>query len=211
MTNFMKDQNHEHTLTSPDCAGAGMPGIQAPFGESLACRLGVTRHVSPLRIQCLKLMRAFPSPGAAVLEDWLLDVANVRGAGFVLRHPERDPSFKAPGEDVLSDEELVVAICLVNNLDRPQMLRAAAQLVSRGRLSVEKLCLVARRERVVVVLAELARQALRVESGHSAWTAILAKLGDAKRPRSPIMHWTRLAIPIPDSRGINTVGWRLVS
>ncbi|HBA82616.1 MAG TPA: hypothetical protein DCZ95_00850 [Verrucomicrobia bacterium] len=153
----------------------------------------------------------YPSPGAATCEDWLLDVANVRGADFVTRHPPRDPNFQAPAEKDLSNEELVVAICRTDRLDRPQMLRAAAQLVSRNLVSAEKLIFMAHRERTELVLAELARQALHVKPPHLVWAAISDQLGNTPTPRSPILHWTRLALPIPDARGINAVGWRLIA
>ena len=67
----------------------------------LARRLGMTCAVSPLQYRLQDLMRRYPSPGAAALEDWLLDVANVRGADFVLRFPPRASGFKAPEGGVL--------------------------------------------------------------------------------------------------------------
>lgn len=171
----------------------------------------MTCPISPLRFRLRDLMRQFPSQGAAGLEDWLLDVANARGADFVLRVPPRDPGFEAPGEDELSNEDLVAAICHLQNEDRPQMLRAAAQLISRKETDADRLCLSARRERVEPILSELARQALRVDAGHPTWTALLDRLPPARPLREPVMHWTRLAVPVPDDRGCNAQAWRLIA
>ncbi len=179
--------------------------------QTLGQRLGVTAPITPLRFQIARLIKEYPSPGAEKVEDWLLDVANVRGAGFVLRNPPRDPSFQAPPLEELSNEELAAAICQTNRLDRPQMLRAAAQLISGCLVSAESMVFIAHRERVELVLAELARQALHVEPSHPVWSEISTRLGKIPAPRSPLLHWTRLALPIPDARGVNAVGWRLIA
>jgi hypothetical protein len=106
---------------------------------------------------------------------------------------------------------LVVAICQPHNLDRPQVLRAAAQLISRQTVNVEILLSTARRERAELVLAELARQALHVAPEHPVWRALNGALAHVFAPRDPILHWTRLAVPIPDERGCNAKAWKLVS
>jgi hypothetical protein len=167
--------------------------------------------VSALRIRLQALMQSHVSPGATCLEDWMLDVANARGATFVQRVRDDDGSFAPPDEDVLPNEDLVVAICQVNNQDRPQLLRAAAQLISQGKVEAERLLRVARRERGELVLRELARQALRVDERHAVWSRLAHGLGPGKEPRSPIVHWTRLAVPVPDERGINAKAWRLIA
>jgi hypothetical protein len=164
-----------------------------------------------LRIRLAGLMRAYSSGGAQCLEDWLLDVANARGARFVIRWPPASADFVAPPLSLLSNEELVVAICQPHNLDRPQMLRVAAQLISMQAVNVEILLAVARRERVELVLAELARQALHVAPEHPVWRALHGALAHVFAPRDPILHWTRLAVPIPDERGCNAKAWKLVS
>jgi hypothetical protein len=48
----------------------------------------------------------------------------------------------------------VVAICELFRKDQPQRLRLAAQLVSRSAVNVDRLILLARRERTDVVLGE---------------------------------------------------------
>lgn len=71
--------------------------------------------------------------------------------------------------------------------------------------------LVARRERAERVLAELARQALKVEPEHAAWKSLSKALADARPLRDVIIHWTRLAEPIMAFGKPNDQGWRLVS
>lgn len=179
--------------------------------STLAQRLGVTVHVSSLRFRLERLRHEFPSSGAQCLEDWLLDVANARGARFVTRWPPASPDFAAPALTAFSNEDLVVAICQPHNLDRPQLLRAAAQLVSMQTVQVDILLAAARRERADRVLAELARQAIGVAPQHRAWKMIQQSLAKAPPLASPLLHWTRLAVPIPDERGCNAKAWKLVS
>jgi hypothetical protein len=111
----------------------------------------------------------------------------------------------------LPDEELVIAICQLQCLDRPQILRLAAQLVSRGKLDLPKLLLVAKRERAETVLAELARLARRVEPGHPLWSALAGAYVSVRPPSQPLLHWSRLAEPVP-KRGLCTgADWKLVA
>ena len=143
-----------------------------PEEHVLALRLGTTVHVSPLRMKLERLRVEFPSPSADCLEDWLVDVANDRGARIVFRENRpADASVDLP-QAALADEELIVGICQVQNLDRPQMLRLAAQFISRHAVNLQSLCHLAERERAGIVLAELARQALKVDKNHTTWQAI---------------------------------------
>lgn len=189
-----------------------MSGLAASSAGTsiLAKRLGVATHVSALRYRFRRLMSAYPSGGAG-LEDWLLDVANSRGARFVTRWPPVEPGFIPPDRRLLPDEDLVVALCLPNNLDRPALLRAAAQMISRGSVDPDALVLAARRERADRVLAELARQALRVDPSHSIWSRIQACLRTSRALRCVLLHWSRLAVPVPDRRGCNAEKWVLVA
>jgi hypothetical protein len=178
---------------------------------TLADRLGKTVHVSPLRFRLLRLTAAYPSPGAACLEDWLVDVANARGARVVTRPHPPSACFVPPSETALSNEELVVAICQLQCLDRPQMLRLAAQLVSRDAVDIRRLVNLALRERVGVVLAELARQALRIDPVHAGWSSILETFRRERPPSEPLLHWTRLAEPIMRDGRCHAAGWKLVA
>jgi hypothetical protein len=116
-----------------------------------------------------------------------------------------------PGVDVLPDEELAVALCQPNCLDRPQILRLAAQIVSRGSVDVNRLCLVAVRERAEPVLAELSRQALIVEPAHAGWGAVHEAFAGQAGLRAPILHWSRLAQPIMAGGKCNAERWELVA
>jgi hypothetical protein len=179
--------------------------------NTLAQRLGLTAHNSPLRRKLTGLRERYPSRTADTLEDWLTDVANARGARIVCR-PDVSPSdFRAPPLEELTNEELVVAICQPQCLDRPQMLRLAAQLVSRGAVRLPLLKLIAERERATPVLVALAREALRVDPTHHLWLA-LADLKTRQRPvTQSLLHWTRLADPEMANGRCNAKRWRLVA
>lgn len=158
-----------------------------------------------------RLRQEFPSATAECLEDWLVDVANARGARVVVRPTPAPAEFSPPPAGVLSNEELVVGICQLQCLDRPQMLRLAAQLISRGAVEEARLCLVARQERVGRVLVELARQALRVAPQHALWRRLLEEFGDEPPLRDTLLHWTRLAEPIMAAGRGHTGEWKLVA
>jgi len=128
-----------------------------------------------------------------------------------MRCPDGNAAFVPPASQELSDEELVVAICLLQCRDRPQMLRLAAQLVSRATVEVRRLTLVARRERVDRILAELARQALKVDPVHPVWCAVQKAFDTARPLREPILHWSRIAEPVMRDGRINASSWRLVA
>jgi hypothetical protein len=177
---------------------------------TLAERMGTTVHVSPLRFKLEALRRRCPLPDGGELEDWLVETANARGARIVVR-PEPARGFQPPTPAQLSNEELAVGICQWQCLDRPQMLRLAAQLISRKAVDARRLCLVARRERVGRVLAELARQALRVEPEHAAWRAIRDAFVSERPLPDSLLHWTRLAQPIMRDGRCNAAAWKLVA
>lgn len=176
---------------------------------TLAQRLGRTAHVSPLRMKLGRLWQR--SPGSAeVLEDWLVDIANARGARIVSRH-DFDPLAETPGVAQLTNEELVVGLVLPQNRDRPQILRLAAQLISRQAVDFEELCRLATRERVKFILAELARQACRVELKHPLWSRIRQKCHAERAPEEPLIHYTRLAQPVMKGGRLDAEKWVLVS
>jgi len=182
------------------------PGSSRP----LAQRLGLTVHQSVLDRRLRAIERAFPSPTAKTMEEWLLDIANARDVRVVQRDNAPGDSFAPPDRETLSDEDLVVSICMLQRLDHPQMLRAAGQFISRGRLDVCRLIHAARRERAGVVLGEMARQALRVAPEHAVWQALAAAFPPSHALRSPVIHWQRLAWPTMHARGPNAARWELV-
>ena len=175
---------------------------------TLAQRLGRTAHISPLRMKLLRLWKDSPD-APAVFEDWLVDVANARGARVVMRESMKR-SIETYSREITT-EELVVGLLLPQNLDRPQILRLAAQFISRGSVDFQKLVTLAVQERVGFMLAELARQACQVDARHSLWSRILEEFGSERVPRSSLLHYTRLAEPImPDGR-VSDGRWTLVS
>lgn len=177
----------------------------------LADRLGLTVHQSVLERRLRRFMQAYPSNRSASFEDWLMDVAHARGAQVVRRGDQEPVDFTPPTPDVFPNEELVVAICQLQRKDQPQRLRLAAQLVSRGAVNIRRLLLLARRERADVVLGELARQALKVEPGHSVWKQIADTFPPRRALRSPVAHWQRLAWPVmATGRRMNAQRWELV-
>ena len=177
--------------------------------STLAKRLGRTCHVSPLRMKLVRLCKRNPG-SAEVLEDWLVDLANSRGARIVTR--EGSGNFDVGVDfDELTNEELVVGLLLLQNRDRPQMLRLAAQLISRDAVDLGELVRLAICERVGFVLAELARQACKVEPKHSLWRRIEGKFRAERAPMSPLVHFTRLAEPVMKNGRVNAEKWVLVS
>ena len=176
----------------------------------LADRLGLSVHQSVLERRIRKLMQVYVLAASQRPEDWLMAVAHVRGAKVVMRPDGVDAAFVAPPQTLFPNEELVVAICALQRVDEPQCLRLAAQLVSRGAVSVRRLILLARRERADRVLGELARQALQVESDHLIWQQIAEAFPQRCALRSPVAHWQRLAWPVMSERRPNAERWVLV-
>ena len=183
----------------------------APQQPMLAMRLGVTVHVSPLRIRLAAWARRYPSPDAACLEDWLLDVANRRGARIVVREHADSFEFAPPPPAELLNEDLVAAICQLQGADRPQLLRLAAQLISRQILDMTALRRVAVRERVGAVLRAMAQEALRVDPNHHDWKFLAEAFGAEPQLRDVVMHWSRLSEPVMANGRCNAASWRLVA
>jgi len=176
---------------------------------TLAKRLGRTCHVSPLRMKLDRLWsRNLGS--AEVLEDWLVDVANSRGARIVTRSTPAN-FVNGPDSNELTNEELVLGLSLPQNRDRPQMFRLAAQLISRKTADFTELTGLATRERIEFILAELARQACTVEPRHPLWRQIGEKFPTRNPLRSPLVHCTRLAQPVMKDGRVNVEKWVLVS
>ena len=178
---------------------------------TLAERLGKTVHVSALRFKLADLQQRYPSASVCCVEAWLLRVANARNARIVTPPDGVETGFRPPSPSEFPNEELVAAICHLQNQDTPQLLRLAAQLISRGVVDTNRLRQVAERERVGFVLAELARQALKVDPQHELWQRILRMFDLEPPPREPLLHWTRLAIPVMKDGRCNAAEWRLVA
>jgi len=177
--------------------------------KTLAERLGKTWHVSPLEMKLRRLQGTNPRISR---ETWLLTIAVSRGVTVVF--PPRETGEKEsrafPDRQDLTNEELVTGILLLQRADQPQLLRAAAQLISRGEASPSPLLRMARRERTGPVLKALATLALRVDPDHRAWRTILEALPDVEILREPLLHWTRLAEPRMRQGRVNAEGWDLI-
>jgi hypothetical protein len=174
----------------------------------LAQRLGRTAHVSLLRMKLSQLWRAAPG-NTEFVEEWLVEVANARGARIVIRE-EPSASFESPRLNQLTNEELVIGLLLLQNIDSPQIVRLAAQLISRGNLDSKELARLAIQERVEFILAELAREALKVDPNHVSWNRVRRRFEGERPPESPILHYTRLAQPIMEHERYNAKMWVLV-
>ena len=185
--------------------------VMARKQEILARRLGKTVHVSPLRFKLQRFSVEFPVEGAEYLEDWLVELANARGARIVIRKKQSDTEFPLPNEELVTNEELIIGICQLQCLDRPQMLRLAAQLISRGDVRFRRLKNLAEQERSGPILAELAKQALHVDPIHPLWQNIRKAFQHEKPLKQPLFHWTRLAEPVMKHGRCNAERWELVS
>jgi len=179
--------------------------------NTLAHRMGKTTHVSPLRIKLKMMAEKYPLPDARCFEDWLLEVANARGARIVFRPNSAFGKFVPPDEDLVSNEELITGICQLQCLDFPQMLRLAAQLISRGAFEFRRMERLAEMERTESVLLELSNQALKVDPEHPSWTRIRRAFRHAGPLREPLLHWTRIAQPVMKNGRVNAERWELVS
>lgn len=178
---------------------------------TLACRMGVLVHQSPLRFRMKRLQGSADEGNRLSLEDWLAELANRRGATVVFRQQEASAGNRWPDQETFSDEELVIALCQVNCVDQPQLLRLPAQLISRGRLDMDVLLHLARMERAARTLKELATQALKVEPTHPAWCRIAEEFSGEKPFAEPLIHWSRLAEPLFAAGKANPIGWKLVA
>jgi hypothetical protein len=177
---------------------------------TLGQRIGKTVHVSPLRFKVRRLMQAYPSSTATCVEHWLIDTANHRGARIV-RRPDPPRRFDPPDAAIFPNAELIVSLCQLQCLDQPQILRLAAQIISRQDFDATSLRRVAVRERVEPILAELGRMALHVDPDHPAWRRIVATFQTARATREPLLHWSRLAQPVMRNGRCNAESWRLVA
>ncbi len=179
--------------------------------NTLAHRLGKSTHVSPLRIKLTTMAEKHPLHNARCLEDWLVELANARGARIVVRPNSLLGEFIPPDPDSVSNEELITGICQLQCLDYPQMLRLASQLISRGAFEFERLRRLAEMERIEPVLLELSKQALKVDPEHPLWMKINSAFKHAGLLKEPLIHWTRIAEPVMKNGRCNAETWKLVS
>jgi len=193
--------------TPEGCIPQVRPNSQGVAGR-LADRLGMTYHRSALLMRIRRLMVDYPT-GATDSLGWLLDVANGRGLCIVSRSAAGNAA-NIPGEAILSNEELAAALCLLEHPNEVQPLRVTAQLISAAgvdRAQLERLIVC---ERIQPVLSSLAQQALKVDPEHSEWKWVAEVCGAPQRD-TPLLHWTRLAEPVPGVLPVASGKWRLVA
>lgn len=181
---------------------------QGVVSGRLANRLGLTYHRSPLLMRVRRLMKDFPT-GTDEPLGWLLDVANGRGLRIVSRSGFAGTAV-IPCEELFSCEELAVALCLLEHPDELQPLRVTAQMISAAELKRPRLERLIVCERVQPVLADMAHQALKVAPDHSEWKWVAQVCGPPQQG-TPLLHWTRLAEPVPGSLPVASGSWRLVA
>lgn len=169
-------------------------------GETLAQRMKETRHVSPLRRHAV---------AHGLRDEWdLLTLAVQRGCGhFAGVAPKR--AVTDLGEQLLSNEELVMLLLAGENRFEPFLIRAAAGLLRVGPMDAARLAWLARRDRTVRVLAYIARAGAEHDSESGAfWLAIVTALGPAA-PVAPgvLPHWSRFVV----LRGVDRGGHALAN
>jgi len=143
------------------------------------------QHLSSLRRKILKL--SGDQPASACLRQLAVN----RGC----RHYEgtfEPPSFLPTGLATLTDEELAVALCLIDNDNYPLNVRIAAQLIGAKGVSAEKLALLAEKERCASVFAHIANAGKKVEPTNPFWSDVLKQLPKRNLSFPPLLpHWTR--------------------
>ena len=177
--------------------------------QTLAQRLGITAPASVLLWKLRRLRQEHPVADAGDLESWLVELAHSRGFQAIQRRSVA--LYFAISSDTLSNEELVIALLHPALRDEPQLMRPAAQIVSRGAIDIRKLTAVAEQESATRILANLAKQALKAAPSHSGWNAISTHLESAGPLRENLIHWSRLAEPVMNPRGPHNGEWRLVA
>ena len=144
--------------------------------------LGMTYHKSPLRMKMLRL--GLPDP-----KQWqTLPVQ--KGCKH---YPAVSKPVEDPGLDLLSNEELGLALLLGELPYDPQAIRVSAQLLS-GEIDVEKLLFVAKRERLEYLLNRIASDILSFGIEHKNWKRILDATNSREFPEAVLPHPTRYVV-----------------
>jgi hypothetical protein len=137
---------HQDHVHRPDIPYAGSERLDKPTQDSqrVARRFGKTYHISYLRKKLERLRARDPEPIGSY-EEWLISAAQKRA---------NKPPGQAKLQDV-SNEQLIVALLLLENIDRPGLFETAALLLSRVSVNKKKLARLAKRERVDFLLSEI--------------------------------------------------------
>jgi hypothetical protein len=122
--------------------------------------------------------------------------------------PAFPPSETDPGLNAISNEELVALLLLGANEFEPIAIRCAAQLADR--CDVEKLALLAKRERVGRTLAYIAKAGIAHDASNKEfWSELLTRLGEQPPVADGILpHWSRFVSQTGVTRsGGGSVQW----
>ena len=144
--------------------------------------LGMTYHFSPLRKKMARIGLVNPL-------QWQT-LAVQRGC---THYPTVSKPVEDPGLDLLSNEELGLALLLGELPYDPQAIRVSAQLLS-GKVDVGKLLFVAKRERLEYLLNRIASDILSFGVNHSNWQKILDSTNSREFPEAVLPHPTRYVV-----------------
>ncbi len=164
------------------------PGLRSPrlrpfsrIVTTLAQQIGETSH-------CSLLQRKARRHGLADLAS-IMRLAVARGARhYASVYP---PAEIDPGVETISNEDLVALLLLGSQAFEPFAIRCAAQIISL--CDLDRLSLIARRERVSRPLAHIARAGLAHDAGKAGfWLKLLDLLGTPPAvPPGRLPHWSR--------------------
>ncbi len=144
--------------------------------------LGMTYHMSPLRMKMLRL--GLPDP-----KQWQT-LAVQRGCDH---YPSVTDRVEDPGTSVLSNEELALSLLLGELPYDPQAIRVSAQLLS-GEVNIIKILRIAELERLKPLLHRLAKDILSFGLEHNTWKEILDATFEKDFPEGVLPHPTRYVV-----------------
>jgi len=161
-----------------------MDFLTVSFAPKLAARLGDTTHVSPL------LRRLFAASNAGKqLPNWLLKVAAERGASKFTHRielnlpadnplllPADNPLLLPADNPLLTDEEVATGLCLGHMPDDPDLIEAAAQLLSSPATDVARLLWLAETERTEMVVRHIADMCAETAPELEPWKTVRERL-----------------------------------
>lgn len=165
--------------------------------STLATRLGTTVHRSLLLHRLASLGLGDANAIAAAASSRGLDYYS---AG------EESQSFSTAELSKVSHEELVVALVHSSLPWEPQRFRLAAALMASPGVSANRLANLAIQERVVAVIAEIARSGRHAEPENAFWAELLSMLPEhAPVPAGVMPHPSRYMV-IPGRTGPRATG-----
>jgi hypothetical protein len=144
--------------------------------------LGMTYHMSPLRMKMLRL--GLPDP-----KQWQT-LAVQRGCDH---YPAVTDRVEDPGTSVLSNEELALSLLLGELPYDPQAIRVSAQLLS-GDVNIIKILRIAELERLKPLLHRLSKDILSFGLEHKNWKEILDATFAKDFPEGVLPHPTRYVV-----------------